>query len=63
MATGHKRRFRPGIYVFTDAEIVDFAAPPSVFSVAQRFGPGARCVPHRRYDAAGAGAVWRVHLF
>lgn len=32
--------FRLGIYVFKDAEIVDFAAPHGVFSVARRFDPG-----------------------
>lgn len=31
--------FRLGIYVFKDAEIVDFAAPHGVFSVARRFDP------------------------
>jgi transcriptional regulator GlxA family with amidase domain len=31
--------FRLGIYVFKDAEIVDFAAPFGVFSVARRFDP------------------------
>ena len=31
--------FRLGIYVFKDAEIVDFAAPHGVFSVARRFAP------------------------
>jgi transcriptional regulator GlxA family with amidase domain len=31
--------FRLGIYVFKDAEIVDFAAPAGVFSVARRFDP------------------------
>ena len=31
--------FRFGIYVFKDAEIVDFAAPYGVFSVARRFDP------------------------
>ena len=31
--------FRVGIYVFKDAEIVDFAAPHGVFSVARRFDP------------------------
>ena len=31
--------FRLGIYVFKDAEIVDFAAPYGVFSVARRFDP------------------------
>jgi transcriptional regulator GlxA family with amidase domain len=31
--------FRLGIYVFKDAEVVDFAAPYGVFSVARRFDP------------------------
>src|ERR671927_298213 len=31
--------FRLGVYVFKDAEIVDFAAPYGVFSVARRFDP------------------------
>jgi transcriptional regulator GlxA family with amidase domain len=31
--------FRLGIYVFKDAEIVDFAAPHGVISVARRFDP------------------------
>src|SRR3989442_14198023 len=31
--------FRLGIYVFKDADIVDFAAPHGVFSVARRFNP------------------------
>jgi transcriptional regulator GlxA family with amidase domain len=31
--------FRLGVYVFKDAEIVDFAAPFGVFSVARRFDP------------------------
>jgi transcriptional regulator GlxA family with amidase domain len=35
MATG----YRLGIYVFKDAEVVDFAAPYGVFSVARRFDP------------------------
>ena len=48
--------FRLGIYVFKDAEIVDYAAPYGVFSVARRFDPGARRVPHRRRDAPGADA-------
>src|SRR5262249_8147890 len=30
---------RLGIYVFKDAEIVDFAAPHGVFSVARRYDP------------------------
>src|SRR5215470_1477101 len=32
-----KPGFRLGIYVFKDAEIVDFAAPHGVFSVARRY--------------------------
>jgi len=35
MGTG----YRLGIYVFKDAEVVDFAAPYGVFSVARRFDP------------------------
>jgi len=35
----HKPGFRLGILVFKDAEIVDFAAPCGVFSVARRFDP------------------------
>ena len=31
--------FRLGIYVFKDAEVVDFAAPYGVFSVARRYDP------------------------
>jgi transcriptional regulator GlxA family with amidase domain len=31
--------FRLGIFIFKDAEIVDFAAPHGVFSVARRFDP------------------------
>ncbi len=31
--------FRLGIYIFKDAEIVDFAAPYGVFSVARRLDP------------------------
>ena len=31
--------FRLGIYVFKDAEIVDFASPHGVFSVARRLDP------------------------
>ena len=37
--TERKAGFRLGIYVFKDAEIVDFAAPHGVFSVARRFDP------------------------
>jgi len=40
MSSGpHIPGFRLGIYVFKDAEIVDFAAPHGVFSVARRFDP------------------------
>ena len=31
--------FRLGVYIFKDAEVVDFAAPYGVFSVARRFDP------------------------
>ncbi|NJP08967.1 MAG: DJ-1/PfpI family protein [Leptolyngbyaceae cyanobacterium RU_5_1] len=31
--------FRLGVYVFKDAEIVDYAAPYGVFSIARRFDP------------------------
>jgi transcriptional regulator GlxA family with amidase domain len=31
--------FRLGIYVFKDAEIIDYAAPHGVFSVARRYDP------------------------
>jgi transcriptional regulator GlxA family with amidase domain len=31
--------FRLGVYVFKDAEVVDFAAPYGIFSVARRFDP------------------------
>jgi transcriptional regulator GlxA family with amidase domain len=31
--------FRLGIYVFKDAEVIDYAAPHGVFSVARRFDP------------------------
>ncbi|HLG64735.1 MAG TPA: DJ-1/PfpI family protein [Ktedonosporobacter sp.] len=39
MSTKRIAGFRLGIYVFKDAEIVDFAAPYGVFSVARRFDP------------------------
>jgi len=39
MGTQRVAGFRLGIYVFKDAEIVDFAAPHGVFSVARRFDP------------------------
>ncbi len=39
MSTMRIAGFRLGIYVFKDAEIVDFAAPYGVFSVARRFDP------------------------
>lgn len=34
-----KAGFRLGIYVFKDVEIIDFAAPYGVFSVARRYDP------------------------
>lgn len=34
-----KSGFRLGVYVFKDAEVVDFAAPYGVLSVARRFDP------------------------
>ncbi|HEX3620807.1 MAG TPA: DJ-1/PfpI family protein [Acidimicrobiales bacterium] len=37
--TARRPGFRLGIYVFKDAEIVDFAAPHGVFSVARRYDP------------------------
>jgi transcriptional regulator GlxA family with amidase domain len=39
MPTPRLAGFRLGIYVFKDAEIIDFAAPYGVFSVARRFDP------------------------
>jgi len=39
MAQARRAGFRLGIYVFKDAEVVDFAAPHGVFSVARRFDP------------------------
>ncbi len=39
MAHATTAGFRLGIYIFKDAEIVDFAAPYGVFSVARRFDP------------------------
>ncbi len=39
MSTKRIAGFRLGIYVFKDAEIIDFAAPYGVFSVARRFDP------------------------
>ena len=38
-ASPPKPGFRLGIYVFKDAEVVDYAAPYGVFSVARRFDP------------------------
>ena len=52
--------FRLGIYVFKDAEIVDFAAPHGVFSVARRFDPELDAFLDRRRHAPGADAG-RVH--
>lgn len=37
--TATQAGFRLGIYVFKDAEVVDFAAPYGVFSVARRYDP------------------------
>lgn len=34
-----KQGLRLGIYIFKDAEIIDFAAPYGVFSVARRLDP------------------------
>jgi transcriptional regulator GlxA family with amidase domain len=39
MATSVKPGFRLGIYICKDLEIIDFAAPYGVFSVARRFDP------------------------
>lgn len=39
MKKTYRHGFRLGIYVFKDVEIVDFAAPYGVFSVARRFDP------------------------
>lgn len=39
MSSARFAGFRLGIYIFKDAEIVDFAAPYGVFSVARRFDP------------------------
>jgi len=39
MTSPFKPGFRLGIYIFKDAEIVDFAAPHAVFAVARRFDP------------------------
>lgn len=35
----HTSGFRLGIYAFKDAEVIDYAAPYGVFSVARRFDP------------------------
>lgn len=39
MSLTAKSGFRLGIYVFKDAEVIDFAAPYGVFSVARRYDP------------------------
>lgn len=39
MSYTFKPGFRLGIYICKDLEIVDFAAPYGVFSVARRFDP------------------------
>lgn len=38
-AQPRKPGFRLGVYVFKDAEVIDYAAPIGVFSVARRFDP------------------------
>ena len=35
----NKAGFRLGVYVFKDAEVIDYAAPYGVFSVARRLDP------------------------
>jgi transcriptional regulator GlxA family with amidase domain len=39
MSSSRIAGFRLGVYVFKDAEIIDFAAPYGVFAVARRFDP------------------------
>ncbi len=39
VAMGRKQGFRLGVYVFKDAEVLDYAAPCGVLSVARRFDP------------------------
>ncbi|UOF90000.1 DJ-1/PfpI family protein [Fodinisporobacter ferrooxydans] len=39
MSNTRNQGFRLGIYIFKDAEIIDFSAPYGVFSVARRFDP------------------------
>ncbi len=39
MPPSNKAGFRLGIYIFKDAEIIDYAAPYGVFSVARRLDP------------------------
>ena len=39
MSAPRTNGFRLGVYVFKDVEIIDFAAPYGVFSVARRFDP------------------------
>ena len=39
MSTIRSPGFRLGIYVFKEAEVIDFAAPYGVFAVARRFDP------------------------
>src|SRR5436853_6280001 len=39
MMSPRRAGFRLGIYIFEDAEIVDFAAPYGVFAVARRYDP------------------------
>ena len=54
--------FRLGIYVFKDAEIVDFAAPHGVFSVARRFDPelDAFLIADSARPGPGAGRLHRA---
>jgi hypothetical protein len=52
--------FRLGIYVFKGAEIVDYAAPYGVFSMARRFDPELDAFLSRRH-APGADASWLHH--
>ena len=54
------RGFRLGVYVFKDAEIVDYAAPYGVFSVARRFRSRTRLIFHCRCKATSADAS-RLH--
>lgn len=50
--------FRLGVYVFKEAEVVDYAAPYGVFSVAKRFDPEPGCFSDCRKHAASTNAGW-----